>query len=400
MSAVHTTDSDPNYPPSHWLEGINPEVFSVVAIPQQTEVVVIGGGLMGVSTAYWLAKLGIEVLLLESRWISWGATGRNAGLMLAGSSPLEEPKLVEEVLSAENIEADYFEPGHLALASSIDIWSKICDEVTQRKNSLIPLYALEHSVCEDLLGMRISQKFLGGRWFPKGRVIHSAKFAYGLAISATRHNASIVTQTPVLQVAPVKGKEQWVVHTLRASIQTKHVVYACNAQICEFLPKLKSIITPIRGQVICTEPLPPMFKVGLAVDWGTVYWRQTIDGAIVLGGYRNQDPETEISTQESINPRIHDALDLFLPEAFPEFPDFRVHSRWAGIMDCTKDGKPLVGLLPNLPNQWVIAGFCGHGMPAALGVGKAVAEAIATEEISSTLQQFNPNRFEKDVFIC
>lgn len=394
MSAPHTTDSYPNGAPSHWLESINPKVFPIVAMPQQTDVVVIGGGLMGVSTAYWLAKLGIEVLLLESRWISWGATGRNAGLMLAGSSPLEEPGLVEEVLSEESIEADYFEPGHLALASSIDIWSRICDEVTCRKDSLMPLYALEHSACEDLLGMRISKKFLGGRWFPKGRVIHSAKFAYGLAISATRHNASIITQTPVLQVEPVKEKKHWVVHTLQASIQTKHIVYACNAKICDFFPNLKSIITPIRGQVICTEPLPHMFKVGLAVDWGTVYWRQTMDGVIVLGGYRNQDPETEISSQESINPQIHEALDLFLPEAFPEFPDFQVRGRWAGIMDCTKDGKPIVGLLPGLPNQWTIAGFCGHGMPAALGVGKAVAEAIATEKIPPILQPFDPNRFE------
>ncbi|HYY59222.1 MAG TPA: FAD-dependent oxidoreductase [Pyrinomonadaceae bacterium] len=69
--------------------------------------------------------------------------------------------------------------------------------------------------------------------------------------------------------------------------------------------------------------------------------------------------------------------------------------RWAGIMDCSNDGKPVVGPMPGKPNQWVVAGFNGHGMPVGLGVGKEVSRGIATEAVPATLAPFNPERFEE-----
>jgi gamma-glutamylputrescine oxidase len=139
--------------------------------------------------------------------------------------------------------------------------------------------------------------------------------------------------------------------------------------------------------------LPRLFSIGLGVDWGTVYWRQAPDGVIVLGGYRNHDPLAETSDRAWVNPRIQEALSHFLPDTFPDFPPFHVNQRWAGIMDYPVDGQPVIGAMPHLPNQWIIAGFGGHGLPVALGASKAVAEAIVTGRTPAVLEPFDPGRF-------
>ena len=382
---------------THWLLEVHVEAFPPpVVLPSEAEVVVIGGGLMGVSTTYWLARLGVNVLLVEAHQLAWGATGRNAGLMLAGATPLESPELVRTVLREEGINAEYTEPGHLALASSPEILDKIHREASQRGATSAPVYALDHSACEDLLVMRINTRFLGGRWFPGGGMIHPTRFVYGLARAALRRGAFLATQTSVLKVSPIEGQESIDVCTSRGGIRTRQVVFACSTSINEFLPDFRKVITLVRGQVMSTQSLPEMFRIGLAVDWGTVYWRQTADGVVVLGGCRNLDPIAETGSQVLVNQRIQDALAHFLPDAFPGFPTFRIGQRWAGIMDYPVDGRPIVGALPHAPNQWIIAGFGGHGMPAGLGAGKAIAETIATGRAPAALEPFDPGRFEKE----
>ena len=115
----------------------------------------------------------------------------------------------------------------------------------------------------------------------------------------------------------------------------------------------------------------------------------------MLGGYRNLDPVAETSTRELLNPQIQSALYHFLLEAFPGFPHVRVRQRWAGIMDHTADGKSMVGRWPDGSNVWIIAGFGGHGLPPALGVGRALAEAIIHDRHPTELDPFDPARFEE-----
>jgi glycine/D-amino acid oxidase-like deaminating enzyme len=141
--------------------------------------------------------------------------------------------------------------------------------------------------------------------------------------------------------------------------------------------------------------MKPVFHVAMAVDWGSVYWRQTADGVIVLGGLRNRDAAAETSTREAVNPRVQAALTSFLPEAFPGFPKPAVRLRWAGIMDETADAKPIVGRRADGSNVWVVAGFGGHGLPPALGIGRAVAQAIVHDRRPAELDPFDPARFDE-----
>src|SRR5258708_28606905 len=87
------------------------------------------------------------------------------------------------------------------------------------------------------------------------------------------------------------------------------------------------------------------------------------------------------------------ALDGFLAEAFPKFNRVRVSQRWAGIMDCTPDSRPIIGRDPYVPGCWVIAGFGGHGMPCGVGAGRSLAEAIVADSVPKVLDNYRPERF-------
>jgi glycine/D-amino acid oxidase-like deaminating enzyme len=361
-------------------------------VPSGADVAVIGGGLMGTATAYWLARRGQQVLLLEARRLAWGASGRNAGVFLAGLHPVEDPALVRSVLSEEAVEAGFDRTGHLALAASTTVFDQIRAEVGRRPPTAPPLYAIDRPACEEVLGMPISRRFVGGRWLPDGHVVHPARLVHGVATAAARHGARIATHTPVTRVEPAAGRGWIRVDTSRGAVRAQHVVYACNMAVTRFWPALRRFLTPVRGQVMATSALPPLFRPAMAVDFGSVYWRQTGDGAVVLGGCRRADERAETTDRERLNRRIQSDLTKFLPAAFPGFPTFRVRRRWAGIMDHPADGRPLVGAIPRADGQWVIAGFDGHGMPAGLGAGRALADELTTGRPSPVLASFDPAR--------
>jgi gamma-glutamylputrescine oxidase len=379
----------------HWLAQTDSRPPSAAsALPGQAEVVVVGGGVMGMSVAYWLARQGTEVLVLEARGLAWGASSRNAGIMLAGLRPLEDPALVTAVLADEGIDADYTVVGHLALASSPATWDAFQAEAA-RRSPIRPLHALQHPDCEEVAGCRIGEQFIGGRWDPRGALIDPVRFVLGLAAAATRYGATLRTWTPVLEVRLLAGQDRQVVETARGNVVARHIVFACSSGVVRFVPALAPAIVPSRGQVLATAPLLPLFHCGLAVDWGAVYWRQATDGAIVLGGYRGLDPEREIGTNEVLHDGIQASLERFLPQAFPSLPPIHVTRRWAGIMDVTPDGQPLIGCVRDGSNWWLICGFGGHGLPAGLGAGRALATSIGTGQAAAALGAYAPGRLLK-----
>lgn len=378
-------------PPTHWLEQAEAEaVPDAGRLPASVEVAVVGGGIVGVAAAYHLARLGVETLLLEARALGWGASGRNAGLVLGAPAELDE---LRGVLAGEAIEAEYDEPGHLALASSAEVLERMRREVEARPADAAPVRVLERQECEALLGMPIAARFAGGRWMPRAGTVHPARLVYGLAAAAARRGAGVASRAPVLGIRRVRGSAGWEVRTERGTVRAGQVVLACGARTGRLRPALASLLKPARGQALATRPLPPLFRPAMAVGYGDVYWRQAPDGVVVLGGLRRLDPAAEDTAREAANPRIQGALAAFLPGAFPSLPRVVVARRWAGIMDVTPDGRPLVGAVPGAAGLWVAAGFGGHGLPPALRAGRVLARAVAEGGRPEGVDALDPARF-------
>src|SRR5206468_2517814 len=103
------------------------------------------------------------------------------------------------------------------------------------------------------------------------------------------------------------------------------------------------------------------------------------DGSVLIGGCRDADPGPERSGRAALNPRIQAALAAFLPEAFPDAGPVAVARRWAGIMDATPDGRPLLGAWPGDGGMWIAAGL-GGGMydagNAVVGFGAGAEDGM------------------------
>ena len=353
----------------------------------------IGGGLMGVATAYWLSRIGVDVELIEAGVLGSGSTGRNAGLMLHGLSALEAPRLLADVSAHEHLDCGYSRVGHLSLMNSPAYWERVQSEVRKRPSTAPPLYALDHSACEDLLGMRINPAYIGGRWYPDGCVIHSSRYLHELARAATAYGARIYSRTRVLAVESTASGVQ--VHTTRGSLRAARVVHATSARAVDLLPELAQVLTPIRVQVMTTTPVAPAFAIALGVNWGDVYGRQLPDGRFVIGGCGGTNIAAALASEHVVDHEIQARLDGFLSDCFPTLPRYRAEQRWAGVLDCTPDGKPLVGAHPGRSGHWLATGFNGHGLPVALGLGQALANDIASGTMHDALNAWRPDRFEQ-----
>ena len=241
--------------------------------------------------------------------------------------------------------------------------------------------------------MRINAGYLGGRWLPYAGVVHPARLMYGLASAAIRRGAVIAQRTPVTRMMVNPRGDGVMLETPSARIRARRVVLACGIATRRLWRGLRHVLSAARGQMLATTPMPHVFDVGLAIDWGTAYWRQADDGAVILGGCRGANDAMEASARPQLNTSIQARLTSFLPSVFPDLPPVTVARRWAGIMDETPDGRPLAGACSHAHDLWLLAGFGGHGLPPALGAAHALVQEMMYEQRVSELEPFDPLRF-------
>jgi gamma-glutamylputrescine oxidase len=370
-----------------WLAQSDDAVVPDDDVSTTADVVVVGGGIVGVATAYWLAKRGVAVQLLEAAELCFGATGRNIGLFLAGLNPIETPEVVETVCAEEGISAGGKVVGHLALASSPSVWDRIRSEARARGGRI---EALDRKDCEALVRGPLADEICGGRWYRDGRVIDPVRLTRGLARAAHRLGARISVRQRVRRIETRAGLHM--VCTGKSRIAARHVVVACNAWSSLLIPELGMLIEPRPGQVFATDPVSPALPFGLALDWGTIYWRQAPNGAILAGGLGQLDRPSDPRRRQRVNHVVQREVARALERIFPGRRLPPVRTRWAGLMDATPDGRPIVDRVPE-NGVWVAAGLAGHGLPPAFGIGRAIASSLCAGTIAAEIMPYGLARF-------
>jgi len=208
-------------------------------------------------------------------------------------------------------------------------------------------------------------------------------------VSLNIQTNTLVTSTtrPVsaeeLEHATFEGSTEHLVavHTERGTVLARKVLHATNAWGASLLPQLRGLLTPVRNQVIVTNPVPRMWEFGMGANYGYEYFMQRPDGRIVLGGMRDLSPTMgENSTdQDFLDDNISEALAGYLPKHFPrDLSGITVEREWVGILGFTPDRNPLVGGLAgsSYANQFIASGYSGHGMPLAFLVGKQIMQLM------------------------
>jgi len=350
-------------------------------------VVVVGGGVTGCSCALTLAEHGLRVRLLEAREIAAGASGRNGGFALRGGAvPYDDAQLALGRDRARLL----WELSEAALDRLAALAGDACRRVGSLRLSQggREAAALERELealradgfaveWVDPLPPALGRLFSAAILHPGDAAIQPARWVRRLAARAAAAGAEIVEGCAVAGDA-------------LDELGAREVVVAADGLSAMLLPELAGVVTPQRGQMLVTEPLPELlFERPHYAREGYDYWQQLPDGRLVVGGKRDASFATEATAAEETTELIQRELEALVVELVGALPV--VTHRWAGVWGETPDRLPLVGRLPSRGDVWVAGGYSGHGNVLGLACGDLLAQAIVGSS-PPELELFDPAR--------
>jgi gamma-glutamylputrescine oxidase len=390
---------------SYWLQD-GPPVHAPPSGPLNCDVVVIGGGLCGTSAALHLAQQGVDVILLEGRRVAQSASGRNAGFLLQGTAErysraaaimgrdrarrihamsLDNHRLMAQTIAEEQIDCAYQRRGSLQLAGSALEETELLESAALLREDGFEANTLRR---DQLPAALQHGGFSMGVHLPADGELHPARFVQGVAAAAVRHGARIFEDARVVHLdASCTGSV--VAQTATAEVQAAIAIVATNARAGELLPYFIDKVDPVRGQMLATAPCEPLFDCPIYANHGYDYWRQDEKHRVILGGWRNIDPDGEVGHEESVRDEIQAKMVEFLRSMGVDVP---ITHRWAGIMGFSRDGLPMVGPVPDAAGALAGVGFTGHGFGFGFLAGQALA-VQTLEGVHPVCTELDPRRF-------
>jgi len=352
------------------------------------DVVVIGAGYTGLSSALHLAEAGFKVVVLEAAQVGWGASGRNGGQLVhsysrdmdviearygattaqaLGSMAFEGAKIIHERIAKYQIDC-HFKPGGMFAA----ITAKQVSQLEHHK-ALWERYG--HTELR-LLDAAQSEAAIGTRRYKATLLddstghMHPLRLAQGEAAALESLGGVVHEGSPVLRI---ERGDPAVVHTAQERVKARFVIVACNAYIGGLEPQLASRSMPCGTQVIATEPLGDRFPEILPTDYCVEdsnflldYFRLSADRRLLYGGgviYGARDPQ---HVESIIRPK--------LLKTFPQLQGVRIDYGWTGNFLLTLSRLPEVGRLSS--NIYYSQGCSGHGVTFTHLIGRVLSEVI------------------------
>jgi sarcosine oxidase subunit beta len=378
-------------------------------LPSTCEVLVIGGGMMGLSIAYRIAQGGGEVTVLEQRNIASGSSGRNGGQIIQLDGRDRDPKSIARrlIYARENnriLDDLPYELGcdfELNRCGSFDV--AFTEEEAEELNTLVEIQRKAgDSDIEFLDGDEVRKLFpmlkkgvYGARYRPTDGNLDPFKLTYGLALAAKKHKARIFTHSKVDKIL-IENREVVGVNVMGRIIKAKWVVNAANAWAPLLTPEVD--ILPLRQVAMLTEPIAPITPspIETVIDGDVIYTTtQTKSGNVIVGGLRTQARFRLDHYKEDVSPEEIQGSTSIISGLFPSLSHVNILRTWAGTMGFTADGLPCIGPLPDIKGLIMAAGF-SNGMANVAIVGKLVSEFILHDgKTSLPLDPFNPSRFYK-----
>ncbi len=370
-------------------------------------VIVIGGGLVGCGLAYQLAKRGEKVLLLESRNLVSGASGRNGGMIMkidgrdSKASEIakrwlyvsENDRMLDAFPAELDVDIGLLRRGSLDIATSEAEVELLRRLVRMQREELgdEEIRYLDHGALKELSPV-LSDRCLGARYRPSDGCLFPLKLAYALAREAVRMGAEIRTWTKVEQILLQSGRVAGV-RTSEGILEAEAVVNAANGWAGYLTPELP--IIPLRSLAVITEPAPPVpaMTFEAELDSKIVYGcTQTKRGNLLVGGPPEFTATREGQFNEEVSFREMLVNAAVLPRMFPALACLSVIRAWSGAMGITPDGLPCVGRVLPYEGLYVAAGY-SNGMSWAPVTSRLLAELIVEGGSSIPLDHLDPQRF-------
>jgi dimethylglycine dehydrogenase len=360
------------------------------------QVVVIGGGIVGVAVAYHLTARGVaDVVLLERSQLTAGSTWHAAGGFHAINADTRVAALMSYTISMyPTIERESGQSvglhlsGGLELAGTAERWRWLRSELAWVRTQGTDAYLVTPDEAAEMVPILDPAGIHGALFDPQEGNLDPNGATQAYAIAARRRGAEIVEHNRVLSLTPTPNGE-WRVETERGTIAAEHVVNAAGlwARRVGRMAGADHPIALMPHHFLVTEDIPEVMAIGgdmaAVTDLEGFTYLQKEGGGVLLGVYEQNprhwttegapwDYGTDLFPEEV--ERIHPELSIGF-RRFPVLAETGIR-RWVhGAMAFTPDGNPLVGPVVGLPNYWAACG-CMAGFSQCAGIGVAVANWI------------------------
>ena len=382
----------------------------------EAKVVVIGGGVVGVSTLYHLAKKGwSDVVLIERKELTSGSTWHAAGLLplfnmsySVGQIHKYSVKFYGELEAETGQPVGFSKVSNIRLARTKDRWDEfmyyagIAETIGIKVNKLTPQQLQEIWPLCNIDGI------IGAIQHPDDGYIQPADLTQALAKGARSRGAEIYRNTTVTAIEQKDGK--WVVTTDQGTITCDHVV-SCTGNFARKTGEMVGLdipVIPVEHQYIVTEPHPlikerqakGLPEMGVLREADSSWYMREENGGLLLGPYEKgapccyMDAPSDHSEYELFQEDL-DRLGPYIETAItrvPAFGEVGIKKVYNGAIAYTPDGSPIIGPAPGLKNFWLNEGH-SFGITAAGGAGWQLAEWIIDGEPTIDMMGVDPRRF-------
>ena len=383
----------------------------------KAKVVVVGGGVVGVSALYHLAKKGwSDVVLVERKELTSGSTWHAAGLLPLFNMSYSVGQLHKyavnfyktlEEETGQNV--GFSVVSNIRLATTQDRMDEYHQYAAVAKTIGVKVNFLTPEEVKEIWPLCNIDGLIGAIQHPEDGYIQPADLTQALAKGARDKGAEIYRNTNVTGIKQLEN-EMWVVETDKGNIECEHVI-SCTGNFARQTGKMVGLdipVIPVEHQYIVTEPHPEIQKrkeqglpeMGVLRDSDSSWYMREEGGGLILGPYEkgapacyvegpSQNSEFELFQEdiERIEPHIESAI-----HRVPVFGEVGVKKVYNGAICYTPDGSPIVGPAWGLKNFWINEGH-SFGITAAGGAGWQIAEWIVDGEPTIDMLGVDPRRF-------
>ncbi|MCD6370211.1 MAG: FAD-binding oxidoreductase [Thermoplasmata archaeon] len=369
----------------------------------KAKTVIIGGGIIGLSIAYNLAKLGAEdIVVLEKNYLGSGSTfrcgsgirqqfGDEANIKMMKRS-VELWSRMEEDLG---MDVDFRQGGYLFLLYDEDEVRDFKKNVELQNRFGVPSRIITPEEAKEIVPLLNTEGLLSAAWNHTDGKANPFKTVFAYANAAKRLGVDIYEYTEAQNIKVENGSIKEVI-TNRGKIETRRVINAANgwAKILNKMVGVDIPIEPYKHQGVKTEPIKDGEIKPMVVSFkhDGIYLTQEAEQGGIIGGYGlKYGPTFDITpTYEFLR-----GVSYRFSQVIPALKYANVIRIWGGYYAETPDGNAAIGRIKEIDEYYIAAGFSGHGFMLAPAVGEMVAEDIIYGKTSKPLWFYDPYRFQR-----
>jgi len=368
---------------------------------ERAALVIVGGGLSGLATAYHVNRLDPDrrVVVLEAQRVGWGATGRSTGVVGPGlSMPMPRVRrkygdaaaveafaasrhgvaLLRELVAREGIECDARDEPHTVAALTEAQQRRMAKQLNSLGDLGFDVPWLSDAELTELAG----PGYLAGFAYRDALLVDPYRLVTGLADVLRARGVEIYEDSPVLDV-DTSGRRP-VVRTPSGTVTAGRLLFTIDGYAKGLNPHPRSVFA-IRTHVLATAPLTESQRaaLGWAGRGGVIdqrnffnYYRMTGDGRLVFGGGPAVVPSGDPTRDAAASTKVYRRLHRELSACFPVLADVEVDAYWSGLTASSFDRLPVLGSVPGQSAVHYAGSWCGHGLSLCVDAGWRFAKSL------------------------